>query len=787
MDGNPSARDNGGRMATSLVLPLLLILGFSDPLPATAEIDSTLDPTLESALASAGERRAELERALAETPAAQRPAMEWLIVHMPEEDRATLDAAFLREHCDEAFVAWKSAPWRESVPWEVFLDAILPYACLAERRDAWREPLRALCVPLVAGATSPGEAATRINRGLFAATGVHYSTARARADQSPLETLEWKTASCTGLSILLVDACRSVGVPARLVGVPLWLDRSGNHAWVEVWDGSRWRYTGAAEPTDDRLDEAWFTGRATTAIPGDPRHGIHAVTWTDSPRRYPVSFNGRPSPSRSIDVTERYLAAAAPLPASMGLLRVEVRRDGRRVPAAVVVEDRDGAILAAGVSRDDRFDRNDLLEFRIPKGATVRVRAAGTSVEHTIERDEDRLRLAVEPGAGTPSSEAVDALAAHLLDRGFEDLATAEFASVPLSRADAARAAAILRTAFAERRRAIRRATHEARRIERDGLVMPYWFIVLGEKPDAGRSLYISMHGGGQAPKELHDKQWENQQRLYRPAEGVYLAPRAPTDTWNLWHQGHVDGMFDDLIADLVVFEGVDPDRVYLMGYSAGGDGVYQLAPRMADRFAAAAMMAGHPNEASPEGLRNLPIILQCGAEDHLFDRANVARRFGEALAAMQAQDPGGYEHLVKLHEGKQHWMEKQDALALPWMAAHRRDLRPDRVVWRQDDVTGRRFYWLAVSEPAPGARVIARRDGQVIRLEEWTPQGELRIRLDDSMLDLDEVVVVLQGEEERFRGRVPRTIATLARTLEERGDPTGLFSGEVVLTPAPP
>ena len=50
----------------------------------------------------------------------------------------------------------------------------------------------------------------------------------------------------------------------------------------------------------------------------------------------------------------------------------------------------------------------------------------------------------------------------------------------------------------------------------------------------------------------------------------------------------------------------VDPNRVYIMGYSAGGDGVYQLAPRMADRWAAAAMMAGHPNDASPLGLRNI-------------------------------------------------------------------------------------------------------------------------------------------------------------------------------------
>ena len=44
-----------------------------------------------------------------------------------------------------------------------------------------------------------------------------------------------------------------------------------------------------------------------------------------------------------------------------------------------------------------------------------------------------------------------------------------------------------------------------------------------------------------------------------------------------------------------VINEDVNPNKVYLLGYSAGGDGVYQLAPRMADRWAAAAMMADSP------------------------------------------------------------------------------------------------------------------------------------------------------------------------------------------------
>ena len=72
--------------------------------------------------------------------------------------------------------------------------------------------------------------------------------------------------------------------------------------------------------------------------------------------------------------------------------------------------------------------------------------------------------------------------------------------------------------------------------------------------------------------------------------------------------RAHIDGLFTRLIEDLVVLEDVNPDRVYIMGYSAGGDGVYQLGPRMADSWAAAAMMGGHPNGVSIFSLRNVPL-----------------------------------------------------------------------------------------------------------------------------------------------------------------------------------
>ncbi|WP_423839239.1 hypothetical protein [Undibacterium luofuense] len=57
--------------------------------------------------------------------------------------------------------------------------------------------------------------------------------------------------------------------------------------------------------------------------------------------------------------------------------------------------------------------------------------------------------------------------------------------------------------------------------------------------------------------------------------------------------------MFARLIDDFVAVRGVHPAKVYLLGYSAGGDGVWQLAPRMPDRFAASPHSTSAENRLS--------------------------------------------------------------------------------------------------------------------------------------------------------------------------------------------
>ncbi len=369
------------------------------------------------------------------------------------------------------------------------------------------------------------------------------------------------------------------------------------------------------------------------------------------------------------------------------------------------------------------------------------------------------------------------------------ELAKQPFSKVALTKKDATQAAQAMWKAYVT-------SSHEARAKEIDsgaitvgGIRMPIActeYEAKSQDPkvatEKGKSLWISLHGGGGAPAKVNDQQWENQKRLYTLSEGIYVAPRAPTNEWNLWHLDHIDALFARLIQDMVIAKGVDPDRVYIMGYSAGGDGVYQLAPRMADRWAAAGMMAGHPNDAKPDGLRNIGFTLHVGEKDAAFDRNKVGAQWKDQLDALQRKDPKGYAHWVEICAGKGHWMDRQDAAAIPWMSKFTRNLRPERVVWLQDDVVHPRFYWLAVDSPKAGARVVAERRGQTIQLAECPKDASLRIRLDDAMMDLDKPVTVTRDGARAFSAVPQRTIATLATTLAERGDPKGMFSAEITL-----
>ena len=723
--------------------------------------DPVVTQGLERQLKLAAGNRNEIEKALEDVVDSQRASMAFLIKHMPEQDLKSLSAEFLLDNVRLAHEARESSSWKISD--ELFLNDVLPYANVDEPREAWRSEMRDRAAKIVKDCKTPGEAAQRLNQKLFKEVGVKYSTKRKRANQSPGESIEQGLASCTGLSILLVDACRSVNVPARLVGVPSWTTKRGNHTWVEVWEDGDWHFTGAAEYSPNGLDDGWFIKDASKADKSSRMHSIYAISYRTTDTQFPIVWSDGGPKAYAVNVTDRYTKIRKTEAGEEIEVRVLVRskETGERVKVQVQVclAEETSEQCAFGTSRGETDDTNNILSFKLQQGRKYKLQADGLAKEYYFVADIAKQQ--------TISLEVTDSL---------------EATEPEIDKKQAASLAKELYEKRLEQLRESRQAEWKAKLITIDDADMRFELRVYGQAPKNGHSLYISMHGGGQAPARVNDQQWRNQIDLYKPKEGIYLAPRAPTDAWNMWHKGHIDKFFARIIEDAVAIEGVDPNRVYIMGYSAGGDGVYQLAPRMADQLAAAAMMAGHPNNASPLSLRNIGFTLHMGAKDSAYKRNKIAAEWKEKLAKLKADDAGGYEHEVVIHPNVGHWMQRKDAVAVPWMAKFTRDPLPKKVAWQQSGVTHNQFYWLAASptDQVQGARMIVSRDGNEFVIHETKKVSQVIIRLNDAMVDFDQPITVKHGDKTHTFKNIKRTKAMIEKTLAERSDLNAVFSAQV-------
>lgn len=276
-------------------------------------------PAVLAALGRAGTNRHELLAAINQSRPEHRTATAFLIANMPDRDLTSLTGTFIRTNVELSCRTRAKAPWGRSIPEDVFLNDVLPYANVNERRDDWRKDFHDRFAATSWACKGPGEAAEKLNREIFKGLKVTYHpTKRPKPDQSPRESIEAGYASCTGLSILLADACRAVGIPARLAGTPLWTDRSGNHMWVEVWEGGRWHYIGAWD--GKVLDKAWFTTKAAAcaaAVAADKRksqHRIFAASFRRTGMHFPLVWDRSITYVPAVDVTQSYAAGDKPKP-----------------------------------------------------------------------------------------------------------------------------------------------------------------------------------------------------------------------------------------------------------------------------------------------------------------------------------------------------------------------------------------------------------------------------------------------------------------------------------------
>ena len=785
--------------------------GISQTIKANATEKWWSDAT-ELSLSKSGDNRIELLKALRQVPEGQREGMQFLVENMPLQDLQSIKAVFLLDNLAMTYTVMQEVPWAKRIPVDIFLNDVLPYASVNESRDDWRKRLYDICQPLIQHCKTPGEAAMVLNQQIFKLLKVKYSTKRRVPNQGPFETMATGVATCTGLSILLVDACRAVGVPARIVGTPLWSNNSGNHTWVEIWDGS-WLFTGAAEQNPNGFNRGWFVDNASKAIKDNQSHAIYATSFKKTNLNFPLSWAKDVDQVSAINVTDSYTQNAKPVKISGLSLMVDVydKPLGERVSAKVIIADAENKnVTFNGISKGDTADMNDHLFFQLPKQKTYVL-----EVEYRNQKynqyyssgiaDEDKLPIFLSGIPSVPApSKPLYTSPAVINPIPVEDASKLKDALIAFFKASALEQASWifprgLEKLLNENEPAVRQLVWESYRIApiHDSLkqdfdsnqvrfekhISPYSVKTVGKRPANGWGLFIAMHGGGGTTQEFNDSQWRRMQTYYRdhPEVGgyIYIALRAPNNTWNGFYTGYTYPLIQNLLRQFMLFADVDPNKKFIMGYSHGGYGAFAIGPKMPDYFAAIHSSASSlADGANPATLRNTVFTTMVGAKDTMYGRYKNIVNFQKEIQVLRGNRTDIYPVTVQIIANHPHsGLPDRDKIAE--MYANVRNPVPPELTWRLSDNVIHDFFWLQTNVPKAGMSM-----NTTIQKNNIVTQTNLAgasILLDSRLIDFKKPVVLeLNGKKSTHK--LKPSLRIFCQTMQERGDPELAFTTKMVL-----
>ncbi len=187
--------------------------------------------------------------------------VEWQYLFSPLSDAAMYDFSLFVSCARHAAVLLAQSPYVQGLSGEKFLAYVLHPRVNDEELSDCRAFFYHLLKDRIQG-LSFEEAVKEIN--YFCAENVRYVSTDERT-RSALSVFESGFGRCGEESTFCVNALRACGIAARQVYAPRWSHCDDNHAWVEVFDGTKWRFLGACEP-EETLDHGWFCAAASRAM-----------------------------------------------------------------------------------------------------------------------------------------------------------------------------------------------------------------------------------------------------------------------------------------------------------------------------------------------------------------------------------------------------------------------------------------------------------------------------------------------------------------------------------------
>lgn len=278
-------------------------------------------------------------------------------------------------------------PWSGTAPAEIAASSVMPDTVVDEIPCNWRPTLTPLVAPLVKDCTTAREAVLAIAAGIGKGTGAYYSRERSKHNMNVLETLREKKISCTGQSILLVCALRSVDIPARAVGVHTWNHIEGNHTWAEAWFDGAWHMI---EMGERDFNTPWVMEYIGMLNPRHPYQRILAASPQGNTSWWPRDFASKEGLANfpAEDVTERYMKLSrqwyskAGIPENTQRILIDLQPRPDKAPVVELVNE-DNKIISSAQLPTSRDDMRYFTRLTLPREGNHYLRLPGTT-ERTL-------------------------------------------------------------------------------------------------------------------------------------------------------------------------------------------------------------------------------------------------------------------------------------------------------------------------------------------------------------------------------------------------------------------
>ena len=322
--------------------------------------------------------------------------------------------------------------------------------------------------------------------------------------------------------------------------------------------------------------------------------------------------------------------------------------------------------------------------------------------------------------------------------------------------------------------------------------------------------LIIGLHGGGSGTGSGKQHMSTELDATTLPA---FFACPTSVDLGNeyYWRNPKNEKMIATLIQELSKQFPIDPDKIYLSGYSMGGIGTYYLGARMVDHFAAVAPGGGAWKGIFWAGMLNTPVYIWHGKRDMRGANFTDYPNAENAAACLKELGPG-YTYEFHPMDCDHPNVPRGEAKAMAeWLLKQKRNPYPKRIVYSScrardfmvEQLPAAPDRWLDVTEVGDGElEMEGLEQGGTPRIKHkvkmgtvdatWTAPNALdvktqnvkafRVLLNPALLDFKKPLKITVNGKPGFEGPVKSSLKFALKYLDEHRDPGMLFVGEVVV-----